>query len=171
MIEQYDNNTESSNENIFYPVTLEDFENIQLPENIYKYEGKGLTSFASGPDNINDRDKTIYLTEMGINIPEQWTTEDGRYYLVNSFIVFKDIIRWQDCKKQGGNTKGFYERIIRKWNEDRLDSVGLRDIDEETNITYDSYGKDLVGKSNPTAKLSKEDFQMVCQHVFSQLSK
>lgn len=166
-------------------LTVEDFQNLNLPEILPPYEGKGSTSFAeydkkTDPNNWIDYDtqKREYLNTLGIETPTTWLDKDGRVakdnraLLVSMFIITGHILAMEDIRRSCGGDEEVFEAILNDANQQilnhRLDIDGMRRKLPDGTMKETHYEK-LKLSANPEKRASLEELHMVTRYILEQL--
>lgn len=180
--------TESQSTNI---LTVEDFEDLNLPELLQPYTGIGATSFAeydkkSDPNNWRNQDiqKMQYLESLGIPIPETWLRrdentwgvgieQDKRALFITMFILTGHILATEDIRRVGGSIEDFQKVLDdrnRQIMEHRLDKYGMRKVLKDGS-TVESHYESLMLSANPEKRVSMEELLAIKEYIFGQLRK
>lgn len=160
-------------------LTVEDFENLNLPEILQKYEGEGATSYAAK----GDIDKKNYLESLGIEMPDPWIKLDNetvipeaRALFVTAFIVTGHILVLEQVKRENSKEPYFEEAFeaaiqgrIAQIKESRLDTHGYRQRLPNGKL-MESYYSELGLSSNPEKKVSEDELRKVTRYIISQLN-
>jgi hypothetical protein len=161
-------NVESERE--FGYLSPEDFNDLKLPEFLPRYEGKGSTS----SNDIHDNDKLEFLNNIGIEIPEEWSSDyRNRAFFVSAFIVAGVILATERGRRRVVDSpEKFREAVLDRNNqlEDaRLDKFNYRRDLGGILVEEDFYA--LGFSANSQKRLSKEELKMVVDYVLEQLKK
>lgn len=116
-------------------LTVEDFRDLNLPEVLPPYEGKGNTSFAeydkkTDPNNWIDYDtqKRDYLSSLGIETPTEWLdaegriSKDNRALLVSMFIITGHILAAEDIKRSCGGDENVFQAVLNEYQSTDIES-------------------------------------------------
>lgn len=178
------NRSEVSSENYNNFLKPSDFENLNLPEILPIYRGKGKTSFAAEKDGENyDSQKMEYLEEVGINIPDEWKLSsekilpEKRALFVSTFIVTGHVLVMESIRRALQDSQDFskrFELLLDQCNgrieQHRLDEAGMRVGVLEGKLVesfYDEFGL----SANPEKRVSRDELFSIVQYIFSSLKK
>jgi len=164
--------------------TVEDFENLTLPETLPKYEGEGATSYAAkGKDGNYDIPKMQYLESLGIEVPDAWmNTEeteiipDARALFVTTFIVTGHILVLEQVKRDN-QAEPFFEDAFEKSVQSRIKQIKETRLDKydyrqrfPNGKLMESYYHDMGLSDNAEKKVSEKELQKITRYIFSQLN-
>lgn len=166
---------------------VDDFRDLNLPEILIPYEGKGNTSFAeydkkTDPKNWIDYDgqKREYLNALGIEIPTEWLDAEGRIekdsraLFVTMFIITGHILAAEDIRRSCGNDSEVFQDVLNDTNRQilnhRLDIDGMRRKLPDGTMKETHYEK-LKLSANPEKRVSLEELHMITGYVLEQLEK
>jgi len=168
-------------------LTVEDFLDLNLPEVLPPYEGKGSTSFAeydkkTDPNNWIDYDeqKREYLSTLGIETPVAWLDSEGRIakdnraLFVSMFIITGHILAVEDIRRSCGGDEEVFTAVLADTNQQilnhRLDTDGMRRKLPDGTMKETHYER-LKLSANPEKRASLEELHMVTRYIFDQLEK
>lgn len=166
-------------------LTIDDFKDLNLPEVLPPYEGKGGTSFAeydkkTDPNNWIDYDtqKREYLSTLGIETPEEWLDTEGRIakdnraLFISMFIVTGHILVAEDIKRTCKGDEEVFQAVLDDTNKQilnhRLDVDGMRRKLPDGTLKETHYER-LKLSANPEKRASLEELHMVTRYIFEQL--
>ncbi len=166
-------------------LTIDDFKDINLPEVLPPYEGKGSTSFAeydkkTDPNNWIDHDtqKKEYLSTLGIETPEKWLDTEGRIakdnraLFISMFIITGHILVAEDIRRTCNGDEEVFKAVLDDRNrqiiEHRLDRSGMRRVLTDGS-TVESHYERLKLSANPEKRVSMEELIMIKKYLFEQL--
>lgn len=143
------------------------FEDVRLPERIPPYEGKGATSFAKGYDG----DKTEYLDQLGVHLPEGTVdVETGevidRSVLATMFVVTCHVMVLAEILQRGYDIDAHIPGINRKLQEMRMNEYGDREMIGDSGIRVEDVYRRHGFSCNPTLRVTQEELHEIVDHVF-----
>ncbi len=167
-------------------LTIEDFENLNLPEVLPPYEGGGNTSFAeydkkTDPEGSKNYDtqKRNYLSSLGIETPVEWLdaegkiAKDNRALLVSMFIITGNILAMVDIRRSCKDDE-IFQAVLDDTNQQilrhRLDTDGMRRKLPDGTMKEAHYEK-LNLSANPEKRVSEMELKSIIGYIFGQLKK
>lgn len=168
-------------------LSADDFRDLNLPEKMPAYEGKGSTSFVeydkkTDPNNWIDYDtqKREYLATLGIETPQEWLDSEGRIakdnraLFVSMFIITGHILVAEDIRRSCEGDEAIFETVLESTNRQiinhRLDVDGMR-IKLPDGTLKESHYEKLKLSANPEKRASLEELHMVTRYILKELRK
>jgi hypothetical protein len=153
---------------------VEDFMDLNLPEVLPPYSGKGSKS--SKEDY--DPGKKEYLDSLGVEVPEGFLDESGkvkeRALFVTMFIVATQVVASEEVRRIYGEDEASFLSFLNDRNfqleEARLDKFGYRRVLPDGSL-FEDHLRSLNFSDNAEKRVSREELNGVVEYVFDQLKK